>query len=183
MSAKEKPVADAGESVTAATAEETAAAVNEPAHPSVAEIIEANPDTPEIIVDLLRVSERLTALMEREIDMIREMDPAEMKALHDGKAGLAAAYEARLRNVSEDPSLLDTLNDEVRGALRSLTERFAETLNRNERSLHAARQATDAMLRTVVNAVAKQQREKAGYSPRGNHAAPSGAPISLDQRF
>lgn len=190
MSTKKKSLNDAGvkdaaagEAASEAGTSEAEAAGPGAAVPDVAMLIEANPEIPEVIVDLLRVSERLTAVMEREIEMIREMDPAEMKALQEQKSGLAAAYEARLRNVKESPSILDTLNDEVRGGLRSLTERFAETLNRNERSLHAARQATDAMLQTVVNAVAKQQRETAGYSPRGGHAAPSGTPISLDQRF
>jgi hypothetical protein len=155
------PTSEAG--MSKAGASEAEAAGPEADVPDVAMLIEANPEIPEVIVDLLRVSERLTAVMEREIEMIREMDPAEMKALQEQKSGLAAAYEARLRNVKESPSILDMLNDEVRGGLRALTERFAETLSRN--------------------AVAKQQRETAGYSPRGGHAAPSGTPISLDQRF
>lgn len=139
------------------------------------------------VTELLTVTSRLIGVLEREIEMIREMEPSEMQALQEEKIVLAAAYEARLKALRDaDHGGLEALSPDLRAELRRTTERFQETLAENERMLRAAKEATDSLLGAIAEAVRKQQAAGSGYSSAGTPRRPeaaSGTSMALDQRL
>lgn len=138
------------------------------------------------VTDLLTITSRLIGVLEREVAMLRELDPATMQSLQEEKIYLTAAYEAHMRTLRDNPRLLDGLDREVGAQVRETTRRFQTALNENERALHAAKQATDGLLEAIAAAVNKQQRAHRPYSAAGarrERAELSHAPLTLDQRL
>lgn len=141
------------------------------------------------VTDLLKITSRLISVLEREIEMLRAMKPVEMQNLQQDKLVLAAAYESALEALGTDPALLETIEPAVRNELREAMERFQTVLSANERALRAARDATDQVLRHIVDEVERQRGTTSGYSASGSVASLSGyAPrkgvaVTLDQRL
>ncbi len=94
------------------------------------------------------------------------MRPSEMQALQEDKIVLAAAYESQVTALKEHPELLAKLSPDLRAELARAGERFQATLAENERALRAARQATEGLLKTVVEAL-EQRDAPAAYSAAG----------------
>lgn len=118
------------------------------------------------IADLLKLTSRLIDVLEREVEMLRKMRPSEMQALQEDKIVLAAAYESQVTALKEHPELLAELNPGLRAELARAGERFQATLAENERALRAARQATEGLLKTVVEAL-EQRDAPAAYGAAG----------------
>lgn len=142
--------------------------------------------------ELLTVTERLVACIEREVELLRAMRPQDLAALQREKTALADAYEGHLRALravaaaeaadADDPALCDRL-------LRA-TERFRGALAENARTLKAAEAANDRVLRAIVDAVEQRRGRPAAYtatgaSPRAAGPAAAATPVSmaLDRRL
>lgn len=138
------------------------------------------------ISDLLRTTSRLIGVLEREIEMLRAMDPRGMQALQEEKLVLAAAYESQVRSLNERPGTMHGLDPALRDELAEATERFQATLDENQRRLRAAKQATDSVLRAVAEAVERRQSVDRGYAADGAYRRPrvtAAAPFTLDKSF
>lgn len=138
------------------------------------------------VSDLLKTTSRLIGVLEREIEMLRAMDPRGMQALQEEKIVLAAAYESQVKSLNERPETMHDLDPALRDELAEATERFQATLDQNQRRLRAAKQATDSVLRAVVDAVEKQQSADRGYAADGAYRRPhvtAAAPFTLNKSF
>jgi flagellar biosynthesis/type III secretory pathway chaperone len=140
---------------------------------------------PAQVTDLLKTMSRLIEIMEREIALLRHINPSEMQELQRDKIALAAAYDAQTKALRENEEALRSLAPEMQADLLRTTETFQQTLLQNERALKAAKLTTDRVLTSIAREVDKQRREDSGYSANGLVAA-GGAerPVSLavDQR-
>jgi len=76
--------------------------------------------------DLLAITARLIACIEREIALLRAMRPQEMQALQIDKAALADAYEAHLRVLRQGESAETAISEPLRRELMG-------SLGRNDR--------------------------------------------------
>jgi flagellar biosynthesis/type III secretory pathway chaperone len=135
---------------------------------------------------LLTTMSRLIGVLEREIEMLRNMEPTAMQALQEDKIVLAAAYESQMQALAEDPAAVADIEEELRSELRQTTSRFQDVLAENERMLRAARHATDRLLGAIAKSVQRQKTQQRGYSAIGRPRAAAGAPASpmtLDQRL
>jgi flagellar biosynthesis/type III secretory pathway chaperone len=138
------------------------------------------------VADLLRTTSRLMGVLEREIDMLRQMKPGEMQSLQEQKIVLAAAYESQIKALGADADALADLSEAEKQQLREATERFQKVLADNERALRAAKQSTDSLLQAIVGAVERQQTANSGYAANGRQRAAAGIAgrsIAIDQRF
>lgn len=139
--------------------------------------------------DLLKVISRLTVVLEREIDMLRAMKPAEVQTLHQDKLVLSAAYEAHIKALSERPELLDSMAPHLRGEVKDAVARFQVALAENERRLHAARDVTERVLRAIADELDRRRLDTRAYSAGGVMQAPprraAGRPlcVTLDRRL
>lgn len=127
----------------------------------------------ESAAELLRIISGLIGVLEREIEMLRSMRPAEMQGLLEEKIVLSAAYQARVASLEAEGAELATIDPELHQSLLAAIERFRETLAANERHLRAAKETTDRVLRAVAAEVEKERGETAGYSADGAVQAPT----------
>ena len=141
------------------------------------------------IADLLQITKRLTAVLEREVEILRAMKPAEARALQEEKYALTAAYETQIKAIDGDDGALDGVSSDLRAELAEATAEFRDALIRNERSLRAARYTSERVLRAIADEVERTRGETAAYGAGGTIAERSqrtGAqPVSLaiDQRL
>ena len=141
------------------------------------------------INDLIQVSSRLIAVLEREVDLLRAAKPGEIEKLQQEKSTLTAAYESQARSLASQPALLEALQPVLRSELERVAERFQSAVTANENALRAARDTTQRVLQAIADEIAKNQREKAGYSAQGYAASSSqrtsgqAVSIALDERI
>ena len=103
-------------------------------------------NVPNQITELLKITGRLIGVLEREIEVLRAMQPAEIEALQQDKIALSAAYEAQIRPLASQPELLDAVQPALRTELEKAIEMFRSTLAANERALRAAKDTTQRVL-------------------------------------
>jgi len=136
--------------------------------------------------DLLAITARLIACIEREIALLRAMRPHDMQALQIDKAGLADAYEAHLRAMRQGDGPEAAISEQLRHELTEATERLQTVLAENARALRAVKDVNERVLKAIVEAADEERGRPVGYT--GSGAAPGGraaAPVSLavNQRY
>jgi len=119
------------------------------------------------VSELLRIVSRLTALLERETEMLRAMKPSEIEPLQRDKMALSADYGARIKALKADPKILRSISTELRADFEARVERFRAALSANERGLRAARETTERALGAIAEEVQAKTRMHAGYSAKG----------------
>ena len=119
------------------------------------------------VTDFLKIMTRLMAVLEREIEMLRAMNPKEIQSLQQDKIVLSAAYESQIKAFKADPEILQSVSPGLRADLNAVIERFHAALTENERGLRAAREVSERILRAIADELEKRQNENKGYTPAG----------------
>lgn len=141
------------------------------------------------ITDLLQITGRLIGVLEREIEVLRAMQPAEIEALQHDKITLSAAYEAQIKSFAGQPRILEAVQPALKAEFEAVTRKLQSTLAANERALRATRDTSQRVLEAIAHEIDRKRRENTGYSAGGYTAAaskfPSGQPVSIaiDERF
>jgi hypothetical protein len=142
---------------------------------------------PPKVLELLSVTSRLIAVLEREVEMLRAMKPSEMQGLQHDKIVLTAAYEAAARELEANPATARDIAPALREELRDTMQRFHACLAENERALRAAREATDTLLKHIVAEAERQRGQANAYGARGGKAIGvshnNALSLSVDQRL
>ena len=125
------------------------------------------------ISDLLRITSRLTSLLDREAEMLRAMKPSEIQSLHQDKLALSAAYESQIKVLKANPTVLPSISAELRAGLKTKIEKFQAALSANQHGLRAARETTECALRAIADEVQAKTEKHAGYSAKGSINSPS----------
>lgn len=138
------------------------------------------------MADLLAITSRLIACMEREIELLRAMQPKELRQLQDDKTALADAYRAFVLALKEPDAAAESVNDVLRDELAEATERFQASLSDNLRALRAMRDVNERVMRAVVQALEEPRVQVTGYNQRGavkrGRRSPAIGPVALQQR-
>ncbi len=141
------------------------------------------------ITDLLQITGRLIGVLEREIEVLRAMQPAKIEALQQDKIALSTAYEAQIKSFAGQPRILETLQPALKAEFERVIGKLQSTLAANERALRATRDTSQRVLEAIAHEIDRERRENTGYSAAGYGAAasksPSGQPVSvaIDERF
>ncbi|MPY72358.1 MAG: hypothetical protein GEU92_20065 [Alphaproteobacteria bacterium] len=135
------------------------------------------------IETLIKVTGRLIGVMNREVELLRSMDVAEIEAIQDEKQALTVAYEECVRAVAANPAVLEALEPPLRAELSDMAARFDAALAENARALQIVRDSHDRLLKAIVDAVSESRTQRKGYAADGSLAAigrrKAGATISL----
>jgi hypothetical protein len=126
--------------------------------------MKTTPNTP--VDTLIFLTASLIDIMSREIDLLKNMQPQEIRELQGEKADLARAYETCMNRIKSDPSILASAPKQLKQQLKELTARFQMVLVENERALRAVKSVSERLLTVIVNAVAEKQNG-AAYSATG----------------
>ncbi len=81
--------------------------------------------------DLLQVTSRLIAVLEREVELLRVAPATEFEALQEEKSALTTAYESQARSLTGHPELLEALQPVLRAELERVTSRFQSVVAAN----------------------------------------------------
>ena len=136
------------------------------------------------VADLLDTISALETVLDEESEILAGGDPRELYEAQKRKMQLAAAYETRVKDLSQDPSPLQDLDSDAQDALRARMTDFDRAIRQNARRLNAARAVTEDLLSTTVDIVKKHRRERGGYAADGAHPEENertSAPLSVDK--
>ena len=139
--------------------------------------------------DLLKVLNRLIEVLQRETELMRQMDPQAMQTLQHDKIVLTAAYESMLQRFRDNPALLSQQDDGLRERIMQASAAFQNTLTENARALYAMKEANERLFRAIIKAIEDQRDQPSSYSAYGAFAkAGSGGkspaqPVALDARL
>jgi hypothetical protein len=140
-----------------------------------------------LLEETIDVTQRLTALLEREVDLLKNLKPQDIRALQQEKNELAATYERLIRNVREKATLLAQADSKLKERLRQTTTRFQVALAENERAIRAVKSVSERLMRVVVAAVAESKSRMPSYSragvASGGVAAAKSVSISLNRQL
>lgn len=138
------------------------------------------------MADLLAITSRLIACMEREVELLRTLQPKELRRLQEDKTALADAYRAFVLALKEPDEAADSVTDVLRDELAEATERFQATLADNLRALRAMRDVNERVMRAVVQALEEPRIQVTGYNQRGalkrGRRGPAIGPAAVQQR-
>lgn len=135
---------------------------------------------------LIEVASRLIELMNREVEILRAMRPADLEGLRDEKFSLIAVYEEQYRALSENKDALALVAPAVQKEFADVAHRFGRAMAENGRALTAAKVAHERMMGAIVDAVQANKKSGSGYSATGDadqSAAASPVSLSLDCRL
>lgn len=140
------------------------------------------------IEGLIEVASRLIDLMDREINVLRAMRPADLEGMQQEKADLTAAYEQWYATLEGNREAMALLSPALRGEFEAVAKRFDDVVAENTRALMAAKVAHERLIGAVVEAV-KADRRKGSYSSAGamggaaDNATAEPVSLSLDCRL
>ena len=132
---------------------------------------------------LIRLTRRLTELLERETALFNARKPLETEDFQHEKTRLATLYRREIGAVKEDPSRLEGLPETVKRTLKEVTERFTEALHANGIAVDTLRVLTEGVVRSVAEEAGRQRDSLNGYGPGVTPARkPAGAPAMAVNR-
>lgn len=138
---------------------------------------------------LIRVASQLIEVMNREVEILRQMRPNDIEPLQQEKVALSALYEERVRELAAEPNALQTIGPALRQEFADVASRFNQAMADNERALHAARTAHNRLIQAVIAAVEEIQMRPQGYAADGAKPGTGVAgrqasgPLALDTRL
>lgn len=137
-------------------------------------------DPAERVELLIRLTERLTALLDRETELFRARRPQDAAPFQPEKTELATLYRRETARIGKDPALVVGAPAPRRVALADATRRFHDALALNQRAGEALRTISEGIVRAVAEEVARRRAAPA-YGPAASTAAPAGAAITLNR--
>jgi flagellar biosynthesis/type III secretory pathway chaperone len=147
---------------------------------------EAAPPSPEELRQVIHIVEDLTAVMSREVELLRAMRVRDFGELQDHKLALVQAYEKQTEQLRANPAFAEAIDPLLREELSDVMERMHAVMSENETAINAARTANQRIATAIVNAVHEHQGESGGYSNKGNASKSSSKPpvsVQIDQHL
>lgn len=126
---------------------------------------------------MIRLTRRLTELLEKETALFNARRPLETEDFQHEKTRLATLYRREVGLVKDEPSRLGGISEALKQALKLETERFTKALNANGIAVETLKTLTEGVVRSVAEEAGRQRDSLNGYGPGVTPAAkPSGAP-------
>jgi hypothetical protein len=116
----------------------------------------------------------MSGLMEillEENNVLKSRKFTDLAGLQSRKSQLAKGYAEAQRCIEGEPDALDALSSEERTDLRKLYKRFRDVLAENMLAIRGAHDATDRVVKLIIEAVKEQRGVKtapSAFGARGN---------------
>ncbi|TXH38472.1 MAG: hypothetical protein E6Q98_03020 [Rhodospirillaceae bacterium] len=138
------------------------------------------------VAELLAITSRLIACMEREVELLRSLKPQELRQLQSDKMALADAYRAFALALREPAPESEAVDDVLRQELVEATERFQAAVQDNLRALRAMRDVNERVMRAIVHALEEPRAQVTGYNSKGvltkSRRQAALGPVAVQQR-
>jgi exonuclease VII large subunit len=124
---------------------------------------------------MVRLTQRLTQLLDRETELFKARRPKEAIVFQDEKSKLASIYRLETEAVSKDRSRLAGIDAALKNRLKTATQTFETALKRNGIASEALKTLTEGVAKVIIQEATRQQNAKAGYGPGASQTARLGA--------
>ena len=125
--------------------------------------------------ELIRLTERLTALIEQETALFRDRRPHQAGDLQAEKTRLAAIYRTETRLAAQDASRLAGLDATTKARLTETTRAVEAALAENGAAVDAMKVVTEGVVKAIADEAARQTQTDAGYGASGRQSGKVGA--------
>jgi hypothetical protein len=120
---------------------------------------------------LIRLTGRLSELLDQETALFEARKPHQAVALQTEKTRLATIYRTETRLAGQDASRLAGLAPPVKTRLRESSARFEASLVRNGAAVEALKVLTEGLVKALADEATRQAQSKAGYGPNASRAS------------
>ena len=124
---------------------------------------------------LIKLTARLTELLDRETALFEARRPHEAESFQKEKTRLATIYRAETQRAAADPSRLADLPAALKAHLQDNTRRFESALRRNGAAVEALKTLTEGLVKALADEASRQAQAKSGYGPGAARPAKIGA--------
>jgi flagellar biosynthesis/type III secretory pathway chaperone len=125
--------------------------------------------------NLIHMSDRLSQLMEQEIELLRSRRASDIQAMQSDKESLAGVYQRVISDLQQNPSALEGIDDPRRERLKHAAARLQGAATGNAIALRSAIEANHQLIEAIAAAIRDQSNEYAPYMANGRVAHGSGA--------
>ena len=136
------------------------------------------------VEQLIILTERLTGLIERETNLLKERRPNEIADFQDERSKLSNLYAQEMELIKHNASLIEGAPTNLKQELKDLTGTFHSRLDEHKAYLTRIRSVTEGMVRAVADEISKKNKADAGYGKDGKvHTAerPAAASIAVHE--
>lgn len=124
--------------------------------------------------NLIDMTDRLSGLMEQEVELLRDRRARDIQALQSDKESLAGVYQRIITDVQRNPAALEGLDDTRRERLKHAAARLQGAATGNAIALRSAIEANHQLIETIAAAIRDQGSENAPYTANGRVAHGTG---------
>ena len=141
------------------------------------ELAAANPT--ERAQALLKLTQRLTQLIEEETRLFKDRRPQDALGLQDEKSQLANIYRHEVARARQEPSRFAGAPAQIRAMLREATQAFHAALAENGHVVNALKQVTEGVVKAIADEAARQRTAGSGYGPGAGARTPQPTGFAL----
>jgi flagellar biosynthesis/type III secretory pathway chaperone len=124
--------------------------------------------------NLIKLTDRLSKVMEREVELLRGHRANDIQALQTDKEALAGIYQRIITDLQKNPGALDGLDSERRERLKLAAARLHGAVTGNAIALRSAIEANHQLIETIAGAIRDQSNAYAPYMANGRVAHGNG---------
>lgn len=125
--------------------------------------------------NLIHMTDRLSQLMEQEVDLLRGRRARDVQALQTDKESLASLYQRIITDLQQNPAALEGLDDHRRERLKYAAARLQGAATGNAIALRSAIEANRQLIEAIAAAIRNQSNANAPYMANGRVAHGNGA--------
>ena len=123
---------------------------------------------------LIGMTDRLSQLMEKEVELLRGRRANDIQALQSDKESLAGVYQRIINDLQQNPAALEGLDDRRRDRIKHAAARLQGAATGNAIALRSAIEANHHLIETIAGAIRDQSNAHAPYMANGRVAHGNG---------
>ena len=123
---------------------------------------------------LIGMTDRLSQLMEKEVELLRGRRANDIQALQSDKESLAGVYQRIINDLQQNPAALEGLDDRRRERIKHAAARLQGAATGNAIALRSAIEANHQLIETIAGAIRDQSNAHAPYMANGRVAHGNG---------
>ncbi len=123
---------------------------------------------------LIGMTDRLSQLMEQEVELLRGRRANDIQALQSDKESLAGVYQRIITDLQQNPAALEGLDDRRRERIKHAAARLQGAATGNAIALRSAIEANHQLIETIAGAIRDQSNAHAPYMANGRVAHGNG---------
>ena len=124
---------------------------------------------------LLAITERLTELVQQEIEDLKKGRLDASSQNWNEKEKLAHAYRLEMNQIQRNPALLDGMGEAQKNRLMDAVQTFQAILGNHAMAIVAMKDVTEGLVRAVNEEVATARAAPAGYGASGQMMRKTGS--------